>query len=268
MVIAYQRPDLSERTATSKSLLNAFDSCQTAAWFGIHHRRPLIPHERITFGSAVDAGVEALIAYLRAGQQPDLEACLEAAIVPIQRDGVEVDLAEVRFALAAFADTVSPAFDFTLARLQHHIAVEVEGIGECDGHPDVWLHDNRVFDVKTAKRPKPAAPSLELGFYALIAQAASGAAVPSVGYWTWVRSKSPYWQLVEFPVTPDLLAWTVERAAAFVRARRADEVLNAKVGEPVNWSMTGGPKFGASSCGSCQYADLCVIKEGSDNAEA
>ena len=268
MTHEYVRPNLEDRTATSKSALNAFDACQTAAWFGIHHRRPLIPHERITFGSAVDAGVEVIMQYLRAEHEPDLEVAMRSARFPIERDGVEVDEKEVYLALHVFAEDVAPQFDFRYGRFQHAIGAVLDEIGDCDGHPDVWLADGRIFDVKTSKRPKPNAPSLELGFYAIIGEAYSGKPVPSVGYWTWVRSKAPYWQLLEFPVTDDLRTWTIERAAAYVRARRADSILNARGGEPVNWSMTGGPKFGASSCGSCQYADICTIREGSTDGEA
>ena len=44
------RDDLSHRTELSKSQLTTADFCQTAAWFGIHDRRPMLPSERLTFG--------------------------------------------------------------------------------------------------------------------------------------------------------------------------------------------------------------------------
>lgn len=264
-----KRDDLSTRTALSKSALTGFDICATKAWHDLHHRLPLIPDEKITFGSAVDAAVEAAITYLRMEQPVDEAVCLAAAQEVIDRDAVAVDLDEVERALTAFMVQVAPHYDFRFARTQEHITGELPDLGEVDGHPDVWLADGRIFDVKTAKREKPDEVTLELGFYALTGADHSGKPVPSVGYWTWARTSRPHWQVLEFPVTDELLRWTVEKAAAYVRAKRADAVLNAKAATPVNWAMTGGPKFGSSSCASCQYAPQCAIAiRGDSNVEA
>lgn len=259
MTALVKRDDLSLRTALSKSALTGFDICASKSWFDIHYRLPLIPDEKITFGSAVDAAVETAIKFLRSEQTVDEVTCLAAAQECIDRDGVEVSIDEVEHAVLRFMVEVAPHFDFRFARTQEHITGELPDLGPVDGHPDVWLADGRIFDVKTSKREKPAERTLELGFYALIGQEYSGKPVPAVGYWTWARTSRPHWQMLEFPVTDELLRQTVEKAAAFVRAKRADEMLNAKAATPVNWSMTGGPKFGASSCHTCQYAPMCAI---------
>jgi hypothetical protein len=270
MTAIVQRDDLSQRKALSKSTLTGFDICGTKSWFDIHYRLPLIPDEKITFGSAVDAAVEAAIKYLRMGHPINEDNCLDAAREVIERDGVDVSLDEVAKALILFVSQVAPHYDFALARLQEHIVGELPDLGEVDGHPDVWLADGRIFDVKTSKRAKFDERTVELGFYALTGAEYSGAPVPAAGYWTYVRTTRPYWQILEFPVTDEWLRWTVEKAAAYVRAKRADEVLNKSAKAPINWSFTGGPKYGSSSCGSCQYQPMCsiAIRGESDDAAA
>lgn len=271
MTTLVKRDDLSARTALSKSTLTGFDICASKSWFDLHFRLPLIPDEKITFGSAVDAAVEAAIKYLRMGHTIDEEVCLSAAAEVIERDGVAVDLDAVAKALILFVAQVAPHYDFRHARLQEHIVGELPDIGEVDGHPDVWLADGRIFDVKTSKRAKFDERTVELGFYALTGAEYSGAPVPAAGYWTYVRTTRPYWQILEFPVTPEWLRWTVEKAAAFVRAKRADEVLNRGATAPLNWSFTGGPKYGSASCGTCQYSPMCSIAirgESTDDAAA
>ena len=86
------RDDLSARTALSKSTLTEFDVCATKAWHSLHHRAPLIPDEKITFGSAVDAAVEQAIGYLRSAQAIDEPVCMAAAHEVIKRDEVDVHI--------------------------------------------------------------------------------------------------------------------------------------------------------------------------------
>lgn len=264
------RPDLSARTALSKSALVGFDMCPTKAWFDIRQRAPIIPQEKITFGSAVDAGVEVVMTYLRMGATIEAERAYAAAAEVCQRDDVDVKFDEVERAIDSFVVQVAATgYDFAYARFQETVRVEdLAGLGEAEGHPDVLLKDGRVFDVKTAMRAKTAEPTLELGFYALLLEEAEGNPVPAVGYWTWVRTSRPYWQIVEFTVTDELRRWTVEKAASYVRAKRADEVLNRDAATPLNYSMTGGP-MNRSLCGTCQYAPGCAIAwSGSDDAAA
>lgn len=255
------REDLTHRTALSKSVLGTFDLCQTKAWLSIHDPRPFVPNEKVVFGSAVDAAVEVVVTYARMGEAPDLERATAAAEEVIARDGVEVDILEVQKAIAGFATDVLPKFDWSFARTQASISEVLDGLGECNGHPDLVLSDGRIYDVKTSARAKDV-PSVELGFYALLVESETAKEVPAVGYLNWVRLKRPYWQIVEAPVTDELRRWTYERAAAYVRAHKADALLNAKTERASNYSFPGGPKFDGL-CGDCPwnptYGGTCLI---------
>lgn len=247
------RPDLSARTNLNKSVLVAADLCGHKAFYDIHDRRPLIPAENITFGSAVDAGVESILTMARAGIPIEEARYMAAAGEMIARDDTGVDAEEVGTALFMFGTTIVPHVDFAYCKLQETLHEDLDGLGEAEGHPDVILADGSIFDVKTAKRSKPedaAATSVELGFYALLAEA-NGITVPRVGYWTWVRTQRPSWQQVEAPVTDEMRRRTYELAAAYVRARKADEILNRNR-EPQNFTFPSGPR-NLSLCGTCQY---------------
>lgn len=248
------RPDLSKRTNLSKSSLVTADLCGAKAWLEIHDRRPLIPAENITFGSAVDAGVEVILTQVRAGQVIEEVRYMAAATEMMARDDTGVSADEVGNALFMFTGAIVPHYDFAYCALQETLREDLPELGEAEGHPDVMLADGSIYDVKTAKRGKPedaAGTSIELGFYALLAEA-SGKTVPRIGYWTWVRTRSPAWQMVDSPVTPEIRRRTFELAAAYVRAKRADEVLNRKLAAPQNWTFPSGPR-NLSLCGSCQY---------------
>lgn len=235
------REDLSKRTALSKSVLGTFELCETKVWHGIHDPRPFIPNEKVTFGSAVDAGVEVIVKYLASGQPVQLDRAFAAAAFIVERDDVEVPFSEVEHALEGFEKDVAKHHDWTHAVTQASITTDIEGLGESNGHPDIIMGDSSVWDVKTSSRAKEV-PSLELGFYALLMEA-TGVRVPKVGYMNWIRLKKPYWQVVEAPVTDELRRWAYEKAAAYVRARKADAALNAKTYSPLNYTMSGGPKF-------------------------
>jgi hypothetical protein len=246
------RPDLSQRTALSKSALQTFDLCQSKAWFQIHDPRPFVTNEKVAFGSAVDAGVETILTMVRGGLPIEEARYMAAAEEVIARDDVGVSADEVGAALFAFSGAIVPHVDFSFCRLQAHVNEEIGNLGEVDGHPDIILRDNRVRDVKTAGRAKPNDPPLELGIYALLVEAETGQPVPDVGYYCWVRTSKPYWQSLDFPVTPEYRRWTTERVAAFVRAKRADELLNRKAEVPQNFSMPGAPAF-RTLCDDCPW---------------
>lgn len=249
------RDDLSKRTALSKSALSTYDMCQQQAFFDLYERRPLIMSERIAFGSCVDAAVEQIIVFLRSGQTVEMARVMAAVDEVIAREDVGVDRDEVERAAEQFVIQVASKydFDFAFARTQASIDISLDDLGDGNGHPDVILRSNDVYDVKTAKRAKPEEPTLELGWYALLVETETGKPVETVGYWTWVRVARPYWQIVSFPVTDELRRWTRERAGAYVRARKANEVLNRKAETPRNFAFGGGPRF-ASLCADCQYA--------------
>ena len=257
-----ERPALAKRTALSKSLLTAYELCQTKTWFGIHDPRPFVPNEKMTFGSAVDAGVEVIIKTVASGQPVDIGRAYAAAAYIPERDKVEIVFSGVERAIDSFIDDVLPACDWTRAVTQASITAEIPGLGTCNGHPDIIMGDGSVFDVKTSARAKPV-PSLELGFYALLLEA-DGRTVPTVGYLDYVRLKKPYWHgytkgpqgrmgapLVT-PVTDELRTWAMAKASAYVRARKADVTMNPPESFPENYSMTGGPRFD-SMCLDCPY---------------
>ena len=241
------RDDLSQRTALSKSQLTVMDMCGQKAWLEIHHRRPFIPDERTTFGSAVDAAVEQA---LKAPVIIPSGAMEAAAYSAMERNGVDVDIAEVMVAALDFIRNILPKHDWTGVQLQRHLNTVIEPWGEVDGHPDILL-PGAVWDVKTSARMKDTARTVELGLYALLAEA-EGHPVAEVGYFCWCRTKKPYWQTISTPITPEFLDWTRERVDAYVRARNADVLLNGNAPEPVNWTFPSGPKNGGI-CRTCQY---------------
>ncbi len=244
------REDLSQRTALSKSQLAVADICGQKAWLEIHHRRPFIPDEKTTFGSAVDAGVEAILKAARAGTDATPAAIQAAFLFAVERNGVDVSEDDVEDATTAFIRDVLPKHDWAGVTLQRHLNAEIEPWGEVDGHPDI-LFPGAVWDVKTSGRMKDTARTVELGLYALLAEA-EGHPVAEVGYFCWVRTKKPYWQTISTPITAEFLAWTRERVDAYVRARNADELLNRNNAVPVNWTFPSGPKNGGL-CKGCQY---------------
>jgi hypothetical protein len=257
-----ERPDLSLRTGLSKSVLTTFEWCQTEAWWKLHSPLPFVTNEKVVFGSAVDRGVEVYITAARAGltdaDVADLhERAWSAAWEKVVEDEyeAEIDTEELTAALRQFNHGVIPAHDWTGVRTQAAINVPIDGLGECDGHPDVILASNAVWDVKTGS-PKQTARTLELGFYALLVEAETGQPVPEVGYIFWNRKlKQPKWDHAREAVTDEFRRWAYEGAAAYVRAKKADEALNAKAATPQNYSFPGGPSW-AGKCATCVYAPV------------
>lgn len=258
MTLTVERPDLSRRDARraiSKSFLQTADLCGNKAWLSLHDPQPFIGNERVTFGSALDAAVEQTVTALRAGMPTNIAKAQEAAAFVIERDDQPVDLDEVMTAVHAFERDLAPHHDFAFCLTQHTIRVELEGIGPVEGHPDLILKG--IYDVKSAGKAKAADAAAtsytELGLYALMREAETGIPVPEVGYWTWVRSKRPYWQEIIAPVTDAMRRISHARAAAYVRALEADAVLNDGARVPVNGTFPSGPKW-AGMCNDCPYA--------------
>lgn len=54
-------------------------------------------------------------------------------------------------------------------------------------------------------------------------------------------------------VTDEFRRWAYEGAAAFVRAKKADVVLNRKAVVPSNYSFSGGPAW-PGKCAGCAYS--------------
>ena len=253
------------RERISKSFVSQVHTCGQKAWNMIHDPRPWVAPEKVTFGSAVDAGVEIIVKYLRSGQAPDMSRALAAAMERVSGETNPPARDDVWEALDAFVvwPVVRDDTDWSFASTQPHIRLELDGIGEVDAHPDLILPQpfdlgERIVDVKTAKAAKPAnAAALsytELGLYALLREAETGHRVGSVAYWTWVRTKKPWWQEVAAPVTDHLLRVAEHRVAAVARAIEADTLLNDGAVVPTNSVFTAPPRFG---CGDCQYQPDC-----------
>lgn|GEM_PF-6002073 len=247
------RPDLSRRTALSKSAVVQFDLCQTKAWFSIHDRRPFVPNEKTSFGSAVDAAVEKVIEDVRDGRDIDEERSFAAAAEIVERDAAGVELSKVESAVRTFRANILPTFDWAEVALQAHLNTNVDGLGEVDGHPDIILASNAVWDVKTGKA-KRTAETPELGLYGVLVEAVSGSRVPAVGYIYYDRDLvTPKWGVISAPFTDEYHRWAFERARAFARAKEADALLNAGAERAENYSMVGGPKFDGL-CSDCPYS--------------
>lgn len=263
---AVVREDLSKRDPReriSKSFVSSADICGQKAWLSIHHPMPWTPPEKVTFGSAVDAGVEVIVKELAKGERPDVDAATKAAMQRVETEENAPDVIEVNGALIRFADwSVVHEVVWPGTVTQPHLRLELPGIGEVDAHPDLLLpqgfEDPRVgtiVDIKTAARPKPANAAAtsytELGLYALLVLASGAGERPmSVAYWTYVRTQKPYWQEVVAPVTDHLLTVARNRVAAVARAIEADAILNDGVSEPRNSVFVNPPKYG---CDDCQF---------------
>lgn len=248
--------DLSTRTALSKSELTTAAMCQRRAYFMRTQPRPWVPIEKVTFGSAVDAGVMALVSQLRGhGKIIDPNVALSEAALVVTRDEIAVDFGEVEKALERFEPEIAPLFDWSFAATQHHIAIDLDGIGPVDSHPDICLFDGSVLDVKTAARAKTIEDvtlGIEMPWYALLREAETGITPPRVGYLTWVRTQKPYWQPLIADVTPEML----RRAAVMARAHASARELNDMAGE--NVALVGTPRSW-SLCGDCLWNDTCEL---------
>lgn len=273
------REDLSKRDPReriSKSFVQQVGNCGEKAWRSIHDPRPWVAPEKVTFGSAVDAGVEVIVKALAKGETPDLVTAHHEAMLRVDGETNRPDDGEVQTALRKFADwSVVGEVHWPGAVTQPHIRLELDGIGEVDAHPDLLLpqgfEDDRIgtiVDIKTGKAAKPANAAAtsytELGLYALLV-AETGETPMSVAYWTYVRSKLPYWQEVAAPVTPHMLRVARHRVAAVARAIEADALLNDGVAVPTNSVFTAPPRFG---CGDCQYQPDCTWAEEALDAAA
>jgi len=223
-----------------------------------------------------------LIKTISSGQQPDLPRAFAAAAWIVKREPVEMVFGQVEDAIESFLYDVVPRIDFAGAVTQASITATIPGLGECNGHPDIIMSDGSVLDVKTSGRAKTV-PSLELGFYALLLEA-TGATVPTVGYVNFVRLRKPYWHgytrkagetmgtPLIVPVTDDLREWTYRKAEGYIRAAKADEMMQVEGLDRVNYSMVGGPKFDGL-CGDCPYnpalgGPCAIAVKGANDADA
>lgn len=240
MSLAYARPDLSERTVLSKSAVTGWDLCPTKAGFEMTARRPLIPNEKISFGSALDAATEAVIVATGKGWTDELigNAAMNAIGFVQERDGIEIDVDQLYRAVDGFRAEIMPRFDWSSVETQPEIVADIPGLGEVQGHPDIVL-GNAVWDVKSSRYKKDI-PSVELGLYAILLEEARGIEVTTAGYLTWVRSGRGRWEVQPWQITSEARRWTWARVNQYARAVETG-------------SFFGAPKF-PGLCADCQYA--------------
>jgi hypothetical protein len=253
-----ERPDLSRRTALSKSEIGTGTWCELQGHYSRTDPRPWTVTEDMTFGSSLDAAVELAVKALRSDQPIPIERCLAAATEVSLRDDNPVNLDEIEIAIEQFGVVVAPHFDWSTALTQHTIRVPIDGLGECEGHPDLILADT-ILDVKAAGRAKSETDiyfGSELGFYALLRMRETGDPVTRVGYLTWIRTKKPMWQVLVVPVTDDLLAEAMTRARRQIHLRKLSDTVAAKGADPTLYFA--GPKF-ESKCVSCSWSDGCEV---------
>ena len=239
------------RKHLSKSFMVGADLCGERAFLDIHHPRPFVSNERMAFGTAVDAGIQHLIGFGEEGA-----VATDWAMAALKPGSPAVDRLAVEQALVDFAATILPAFSWTDALVQHHIRIDIAGMGTIDCHPDIILNDGTILDIKTASKAKSATAAqeaiLELGFYAFARFYETGKMPPRVGYVTWVRSAKPYWQVVMADVTPKMIDRAVARAATYRRALEADMAHNQGREHPQNVAFPNGPRFGGL-CNDCVH---------------
>lgn len=212
----------------------------------------------MTFGSAIDAAVEIAIVALRSEQAIPIDRCLAAAAEVALRDDNPVDLDEIELAAEQFGVTVAPQFDWRTAKTQPTIRVSIDGLGECEGHPDIIV-GSTVLDVKAsgkAKNPESIYFAPELGFYVALRERETGEPLERVGYLTWIRVKRPLWQVLIVDVTDDLRAEGMAHARRQIQRRRLIDTVAAKNANPTDYFA--GPRFD-SKCLDCAWNDVCEV---------
>lgn len=252
------RPDLSKRTALSKSEITTAYWCELQSFHARSDPRPWKPSPDMTFGSALDAAVEIAIVALRSEQAIPIDRCLAAATEMALRDDNPVNLDEVELAVEQFGVVVAPQFDWRTAQVQPTIRVSIDGLGECEGHPDIIV-GSTILDVKAAGKAKSAesiyfAP--ELGFYVALRERETGEPLEKVGYLSWLRLKRPMWQVLVVDVTDDLRAEGMTYALRQIQRRKLIDTVAAKHADPT--AYFSGPRFD-SKCLDCAWNDVCEV---------
>lgn len=240
MVLAVVRPDLSQRTALSKSAVIGWDLCPTKAGFELRERKPLKITEKISFGSALDAATEKLIVGAREGwtEAKTLQAAMDGVDFVKERDGVELPATELTVAVKGFWQDVLPRIDVKDAELQADVSAEIVGLGPVNGHPDLILPAG-PWDIKSSRYKKDL-PSIELGLYSILLEEARNVEVTEAGYLTWVRSGRGRWEIQPWAITSEVRRWTWARVNQYARAVETG-------------AFFGAPKF-PSLCLDCPYA--------------
>lgn len=257
------REDLTLRTALSKSEVISRHFCGVFGYYSRTMPRPWTPVPDMVFGSALDAAIEQLLKAERDGKPWAEARCIEAASEVAERDGIEVDLDEIRDAVGGFAKDILPLFDWTACALQPSLSAEIEG-RPVNGHPDIILADTTILDVKASnsksgKTVEDIWAKPEMPIYTALHEAVTGFLPKRLGYLVWRRAlATPKWQ-VPVPILDadaDLAAEGRMELGRQANLRRQYAALHNADVDPARYLE--GPKF-ASKCLDCAYVDVCSL---------
>lgn len=259
-----------KRTGISKSLITSTALCNRKGWFSEHVRMadgsrvPLIAPERVAFGAALDEAILFIAQSIRDDGRwtlGDAHALgVKAALARPHEDGIDWEkfADDLTIALELFAYDVlgmpngTPLIDFRMSLLQgldgESIRVRTGTYGDVVGTPDfIIAAETRpngrdlVLDLKSSARMKSEKDlrSAEMSFYAYLYAQKWGGDLPSVGYLTYVRTKTPKFQILVGDATGEHLRIAEEylKTTRFVVARESQE----EVG------------FSTSMCRSCEW---------------
>lgn len=212
-----------DRVGLSKSLMTS--PCERKGWFGEHvrqadGRRIRFPMpERVTFGKAVDVAHGFIIWHEARGEAWTLEEAVSEGLKEATQDAESWALIRDPETFTLQVTTAMRLFltqPDGLERLRPYLkGIRQQGndgeslrVDDIIGTPDYLLPDGSVLDVKTSARVYTESKfwqSPEMGIYALLATAESGALPPRVAYQVYVRVAKPYWQWMETEGTADLV---------------------------------------------------------------
>lgn len=245
-----------KRTGISKSTIVATNLCARKGWYGetirdSKGRRLSVPMpERVLFGTALDEAIQLVIWNAREGVVIDAtlidEAIQEGLGAMASRPGAEeCDPVAIEFelviAVEMFVRDILPTLPLKYLRLQGDDGESLRH-GEFIGTPDILIlgDEPAIWDVKSSARSKAARDlwSPEMSHYAALYEGIYGSK-PLLGYLTWVRTKSPKWQVVSMQSTELHIALATAHRAATKAA--------------INTPTIDDLPFNTALCGSCEW---------------
>ena len=255
------RPPISKaidpkRTGISKSTIVATNLCARKGWYGetirdSDGRRLSVPMpERVLFGTALDEAIQLVIWNAREGVVIDAalidEAIQEGLGAMASRPGAEeCDPVAIEFelviAVEMFVRDILPTLSLKYLRLQGDDGESLRH-GEFIGTPDILIlgDEPAIWDVKSSARSKAARDlwSPEMSHYAALYESIYGSK-PLLGYLTWVRTKTPKWQVLSMQSTELHIALATAHRAATKAA--------------INTPTVDALPFNTALCGSCEW---------------
>jgi hypothetical protein len=260
-----------KRTGISKSLITSTALCNRKGWFAEKIRTadgarlPLIAPERVAFGAALDEAILEIVVAIREDAPWSIQTAhhlgVQAGMTRPHRDDIDWDKfkADLWVALELFVSDVllegmgeSPLIDFHGALVQgingDSIRVQTEAFGDVIGTPDFIISGTTrangrdlVLDLKSGARAKSEKDlrSAEMAFYAYLYAQKWGGDLPDVGYLTFIRTKTPRFQIITGAATADHL----RIAEAYIATTKS--VVARETPDEVG--------FTTSFCGSCEW---------------